>query len=165
MGAIKISVTRIRKGDRFTNEYWGGRTVIATTDAYRLDGTVDPEHYHPTKPKPCVAECERTPDGVWRPSWWRWEVGITDGNGAGGGWSAREDERIVVEREKIDPADWLASTPSPREACRQAREWLLDLEWEGESDRETIELLNQVGLVAAIERYYDGGWGEFVRSI
>ena len=95
---IKIPVTRIRKGDRFVNQWWGGKVVIATTDAYRLDGRDDDvSGYRPGR-KPKVALLSYG-DGQWHHNWWQVEVGITDGNGAGGGWSALECEYIEVERE------------------------------------------------------------------
>src|SRR5262245_3559680 len=52
---LKVKVTQLKKGDRFWNEYWN-KEVICTTDAYRLDGTLDPEHYSATKAKPKVAQ-------------------------------------------------------------------------------------------------------------
>jgi hypothetical protein len=95
---MKIRVSQIRKGDRFFNEFWN-KPVIATTDAYRLDGTLDPEHYSDRKPKPKEAICYFA-DGEWRRAWWMIEVGVNDGNGAGGGWSAPEYYYIEVEREE-----------------------------------------------------------------
>jgi len=95
-GKIKIRVTQIKKGDRFWNEYWG-KEVIATTDAYRLDGKLDPENYSETKPKPKVAVCEHV-DGKWTHLWWMVEVGVGDGRGSGGGWSEVEHRYIEVER-------------------------------------------------------------------
>lgn len=95
---MKVRVTQIRKGDRFFNEYWGCE-VIACTDAYRLDGRVDPEHYHPTKPKPKVAVMMSQDDrGEWHHGWWMIEVGVNDGHGAGGAWSEIEHRSIEVKR-------------------------------------------------------------------
>ena len=93
----KIPVTQIKKGDCFWNEFWQ-KEVRATSDAYRLDGTVDPKNYHPTRPKPKEAICYYA-DGEWHRSWWMIEVGVNDGNGAGGGWSAPEYHTIEVKRE------------------------------------------------------------------
>jgi hypothetical protein len=56
-------------------------------------------------------------------------------------------------------------TPRPRQACAEGRDWLLELEWrEGEDAYETIRLLNQVGIVRAVERHYDGGWKQFLND-
>lgn len=94
----KVRVTQIKKGDRFWNEYWG-REVIAATDAYRLDGTVDPEHYHATRPKPKVAVMSHA-EGQWHHGWWMIEVGVNDGHGSAGAWSEIEHRSIEVEREE-----------------------------------------------------------------
>jgi hypothetical protein len=93
---VKVPVHKIRKGDRFWNEYWN-KFVFATTDAYRLDGTLD-ERYSATRPKPKVAHCSFYA-GEWQVDWYVWEVGVNDGNGAGGGWSEVEHRYIEVERE------------------------------------------------------------------
>ena len=56
-------------------------------------------------------------------------------------------------------------TPRVRQAVEEARAWLLDCEWaEGEDARETIRLLNHVGIVSAVERHYEGGWLEFLKN-
>src|SRR4051812_32172164 len=99
---MKIKVTQIKKGDRFYNEYWN-KDVIATTDAYRLDGTLDPEHYSPTKKKPKVAVCSHN-GTEYIHNWWMIEVGVTTvgtgtGEIAGGGWSEVEHRYIEVERD------------------------------------------------------------------
>ena len=127
MSKIKVRVTGIKKGDRFWNEYWD-REVIAATDAYRLDGTVDPENYHATKPKPKVGVCHWN-GTEWIRDWWMIEVGINDGKGAGGGWSEVEHRYIEVER-----AEWTESDERRyaelREAAsltREGREELAEL--------------------------------------
>ena len=51
----------------------------------------------------------------------------------------------------------------PREAAADARAWLLDCEWaEGDDAHDTIRLLNAVGLIAAVERHYEGGYRQFL---
>lgn len=42
-----------------------------------------------------------------------------------------------------------------------AKSWLLDC-FEDEYDQEVIQELDVFGTIAAIERYYDGGWYEFI---
>jgi hypothetical protein len=60
----------------------------------------------------------------------------------------------------LDPVDLLDRTLRPREVVRDARGWLLDCF--GETDEvEAIELLNAVGVVAAVNRHYVGGWVGF----
>lgn len=100
MSKLKIRASAIKKGDRFINEFWNGVEVVATTDAYRLDGTVDPENYHPKTPKPTEAICYRNSAGEWVQTWWMIEVGVHDPvRIAGGGWSAPEYYYIEVERD------------------------------------------------------------------
>lgn len=96
---VSVRISQIKKGDRFYNEYWG-REVIATTDAYRLDGTIDPENYHPTKPKPKRAQC--THNGTeYVHDWWMIEVGVRDPERLSSGiWSEVEHRSIEVEREQ-----------------------------------------------------------------
>jgi len=101
----RIRVSQIKKGDRFWNEFWG-KEVIATSDAYRLDGTID-ERYSDTKPKPKEAVMHYdVRSGEWRHSWWMIQVGVTTVGvpGAttisGGGWSKPEYEYIEVVREE-----------------------------------------------------------------
>lgn len=48
----------------------------------------------------------------------------------------------------------------PREATAEARDWLLDAF--GPDARNEIRLLNAVGIVAAVERHYEGGWQQFL---
>jgi len=94
---LKVRVSGIKKGDRFYNEYWG-REVIATTDAYRLDGRDGAEVYRDGK-GPTVAVMSQSTDGQWNHCWWMVEVGISDGKGSGGIWSEVEHRSIEVERE------------------------------------------------------------------
>ena len=100
---LKVRVTQIKKGDRFFNEYWG-RDVIATRDAYRLDGgDYDSEAtgYAPGT-KPTRAVCSRDSEGVWHQSWWMVEVPVTSAETYidGGIWSEVEHRSIEVEREE-----------------------------------------------------------------
>lgn len=61
-----------------------------------------------------------------------------------------------------DPTYLLDRTLRPREAVAEARDWLLDLDWAGgEDDVEAIELANDVTIVAAVQRFYEGGWKAF----
>lgn len=46
----------------------------------------------------------------------------------------------------------------------EARAWLLDLMWVEEDAHEQIENLDLEGLIAAINRHYDGGWLAFIRA-
>lgn len=101
MARIKVRVSQIKKGDRFYNEYWG-KDVIATTDAYRLDGAVDPL-YSDRGPKPKEAVMHYDPtSGKWLHSWWMIQCGVTTVGDrvAGGGWSKPEYEYIEVMREE-----------------------------------------------------------------
>jgi hypothetical protein len=62
----------------------------------------------------------------------------------------------------MDPVDLYDRTTRPRETVADARAWLLDCEWaEGEDAHEQIVLLNDVGVIAAVERHYEGGWKAF----
>jgi len=99
---MKIRVTQIKKGDRFWNEYWNC-DVIATTDAYRLDGRDDEvSGYRPGR-KPKQAQCHWN-GTEWVQDWWMVEVGVTtvgtkSDRVAGGGWSEVEHRYIEVERQ------------------------------------------------------------------
>ena len=65
----------------------------------------------------------------------------------------------------MDAVDLYDRTLRPREAVEDARGWLLDLDWaEGEDAYDRIGLLNAVGVIAAVERHYDGGWVGFARD-
>jgi len=51
----------------------------------------------------------------------------------------------------------------PREGYEQAKAWLLDCDWaEGGEAQEYIRCLNHVGVVAAVERHYEGGYEQFL---
>ena len=67
------------------------------------------------------------------------------------------------EPEALDPVELYDRTFRPREAVRVARGWLLDCFGE-EDEVEAIRLLNDVGIVAAIERHYSGGWQTFTAA-
>jgi|SRR5215471_2212421 len=101
---IKVRVTQIKKGDRFWNEYWG-RDVIATTDAYRLDGRESAPHYGNREHAPTVAVMAQDSEGTWHHSWWMVEVGVRSAEKYidGGLWSEVEHRTIEVEREE-EPA-------------------------------------------------------------
>lgn len=95
---MKVRVSAIKKGDRFFNEFWQ-KDVVATTDAYRLDGTMDPEQYSTRKAKPKVAIMSQDERGEWQHCWWMIEVGVHGIDGGAGGWSKPEYHYIEVERE------------------------------------------------------------------
>lgn len=50
-----------------------------------------------------------------------------------------------------------------REAVEEARSWLLDAFAEVPNEtREEINLLNMIGVMAATEQHYEGGWDQFL---
>jgi hypothetical protein len=100
-GKIKVRVTQIKKGDRFFNEYWN-EEVVATTDAYRLDGRDDDVSGYKPGQKPKQAQCHW--DGKeWQRDWWMVEVGVSGLNrGGGGGWTEVEHRFIEVERPEVE---------------------------------------------------------------
>lgn len=53
------------------------------------------------------------------------------------------------------------SVPGP--LVREARAWLKDCEWRN-VDAEDIDDLPVLDVVAAVERYYEGGWAAFARA-
>lgn len=55
------------------------------------------------------------------------------------------------------------SAVRPREAVADGRAWLLDC-FADEYDRETIESLNWLKIVASVDRYYEGGYAQFLRD-
>ena len=56
-----------------------------------------------------------------------------------------------------------ASAIRPREAVRDARDWLLDC-FSDEEDQDEIRLLNAVRIVQSIETHYQGGYTQFLRD-
>lgn len=46
----------------------------------------------------------------------------------------------------------------------EARNWLMDCEWQN-MNGEDFETLGTYQLVAGVDRYYEGGWAAFARSL
>ena len=52
----------------------------------------------------------------------------------------------------------------PREACADAKDWLLDCFGDDPDAEKQIMLLSGVTIVKAVEQHYDGGWLQFLRD-